>query len=193
MTRRRGDAGNADVPLPITPMLDMAFQLLAFFIMTYNPVDLEGQLDQALPTEAAKAAHKKEDVKLDTKVDANPDLEPPSDLRMEVRALAPGDRYSGNISSIHVGTAAGKEVAIKAVRRRAVKSGRVEEQEEADLLAGLDAYLKDAQKSKDVKNKTSIEARASANLKFMNLMAVQDVCLRNGYKCRFTPPEGRAR
>jgi hypothetical protein len=193
MTRRRGDDGQADVPLPITPMLDMAFQLLAFFIMTYNPTDLEGQLDQALPTEAAKAAHKKEDVKLETKVDANPDLEPPSDLRMEVRALAPGGPFSGNISSIHIGTTAGKEVAIKAVRRRSVKSGRVEEQEEADLLAGLDVYLKDAQKNKDVKNKSSIEVRASANLKVKNLLLVQDVCLRNGFQCRFTPPEGRAR
>lgn len=33
----------ADVEVQITPMLDMAFQILAFFIMTYNPMPLEGQ------------------------------------------------------------------------------------------------------------------------------------------------------
>src|SRR5947208_3700774 len=29
----------------ITPMLDMSFQLLAFFIMTYHPSALEGHID----------------------------------------------------------------------------------------------------------------------------------------------------
>ena len=35
--------------LPITPMLDMAFQLLTFFIMTYRPSALEGHMDLTLP------------------------------------------------------------------------------------------------------------------------------------------------
>jgi biopolymer transport protein ExbD len=32
-----------DVDIPITPMLDMAFQLLTFFILTYHPMPTEGQ------------------------------------------------------------------------------------------------------------------------------------------------------
>ena len=32
-----------EVELPITPMLDMAFQLLTFFILTYQPAPTEGQ------------------------------------------------------------------------------------------------------------------------------------------------------
>jgi biopolymer transport protein ExbD len=35
--------------LPITPMLDMSFQLLAFFILTFNPAPTEGQIALALP------------------------------------------------------------------------------------------------------------------------------------------------
>ena len=35
--------------LPITPMLDMSFQLLAFFIMTFKPADTEGQIALTLP------------------------------------------------------------------------------------------------------------------------------------------------
>ena len=38
-----------DPDLPITPMLDMTFQLLAFFITTFNPTPSEGHLDLALP------------------------------------------------------------------------------------------------------------------------------------------------
>jgi biopolymer transport protein ExbD len=35
--------------LPITPMLDMSFQLLAFFIMTFHPAPTEAQIAMALP------------------------------------------------------------------------------------------------------------------------------------------------
>lgn len=37
-----------DVELPITPMLDMAFQLLTFFILTYRPAPTEGQIAMTL-------------------------------------------------------------------------------------------------------------------------------------------------
>lgn len=35
--------------LPITPMLDMSFQLLAFFIMTFRPMPTEGQIAVSMP------------------------------------------------------------------------------------------------------------------------------------------------
>ena len=35
--------------LPITPMLDMSFQLLAFFVTTYNPGPIEAMLPMGLP------------------------------------------------------------------------------------------------------------------------------------------------
>jgi biopolymer transport protein ExbD len=35
--------------LPITPMLDMSFQLLAFFIMTFRPTPTEAQIAMAFP------------------------------------------------------------------------------------------------------------------------------------------------
>ena len=37
-----------DVEIPITPMLDMAFQLLCFFVLTYNPAPSEGQFSMNL-------------------------------------------------------------------------------------------------------------------------------------------------
>lgn len=40
---RRKKGGGESVDVPITPMLDMAFQLLTFFILTYHPMPSEVQ------------------------------------------------------------------------------------------------------------------------------------------------------
>jgi biopolymer transport protein ExbD len=37
-----------EVDIPVTPMLDMAFQLMTFFIMTYHPGAAEGQFSMNL-------------------------------------------------------------------------------------------------------------------------------------------------
>jgi biopolymer transport protein ExbD len=39
----------ADVELNLAAMLDMAFQLLTFFILTFKPAPVEGQVDLRLP------------------------------------------------------------------------------------------------------------------------------------------------
>jgi biopolymer transport protein ExbD len=50
--RHRGIAtDNVEPDLPITPMLDMSFQLLAFFVMTFNPTPTEGHIDVGLPAQ----------------------------------------------------------------------------------------------------------------------------------------------
>jgi biopolymer transport protein ExbD len=41
------------IPFPVTPMLDMAFQLLAFFILTFQPPSRETRVDLDLPATAA--------------------------------------------------------------------------------------------------------------------------------------------
>ena len=51
MHRRGRQQSPATEPdLPITPMLDMSFQLMAFFILTFRPVPTEGQLALVLPS-----------------------------------------------------------------------------------------------------------------------------------------------
>ena len=51
MSKPRRKADHVEPDLPVTPMLDMAFQLLAFFIVTFKPAPTEGQLALALPRE----------------------------------------------------------------------------------------------------------------------------------------------
>ena len=46
---RRAEADNVEPDLPITPMLDMSFQLMAFFLLTFRPMPLEAQIALALP------------------------------------------------------------------------------------------------------------------------------------------------
>jgi len=48
-----------EIEIPVTPMLDMAFQLLTFFILTYKPAPSEGQFSMnLLPAQAATAMSK---------------------------------------------------------------------------------------------------------------------------------------
>jgi biopolymer transport protein ExbD len=47
--RRKKGTEFVEPDLPITPMLDMSFQLLAFFIMTFKPTPTEGQIAMTLP------------------------------------------------------------------------------------------------------------------------------------------------
>jgi biopolymer transport protein ExbD len=50
--RRRAKRGEnrEEVQFPVTPMLDMAFQLLAFFILTFQSPTSETRIDLYLPT-----------------------------------------------------------------------------------------------------------------------------------------------
>src|SRR4051794_25367790 len=46
--KKHEEPAGVNLSLIITPMLDMAFQLMAFFIMTYHPSSLEGHIDGTL-------------------------------------------------------------------------------------------------------------------------------------------------
>jgi biopolymer transport protein ExbD len=49
MGRRRKRHSQPDVELNLAAMLDMAFQLLTFFILTFRPAPIEGQISLRLP------------------------------------------------------------------------------------------------------------------------------------------------
>jgi biopolymer transport protein ExbD len=49
MSRQRKKRKQGDVELNLAAMLDMAFQLLTFFILTFKPAPVEGQISLRLP------------------------------------------------------------------------------------------------------------------------------------------------
>ena len=55
MSRRKKKHSEDGVALNLAAMLDMAFQLLAFFIMTFKPAPIEGQINLKLPPPEAIA------------------------------------------------------------------------------------------------------------------------------------------
>src|SRR5262249_30379810 len=72
-----------DVTLPITPMLDMSFQLLAFFVMTFQAANaLEGQLDMYLPKAGNPQAKRPDQV--DLSKDSDADLDQQAELAVVV-------------------------------------------------------------------------------------------------------------
>lgn len=48
-SKHKNETEDVAVELPITPMLDMSFQLMAFFIFTFKPAPSEGQIAMSLP------------------------------------------------------------------------------------------------------------------------------------------------
>jgi biopolymer transport protein ExbD len=162
--RRKTDAG-PEPNLPITPMLDMAFQLLAFFVMTYHPSDLEGQMDLSLPSEAITRAEKKEDIDPNAKPDPKP-LELPANLTVLVRTQQDGSN-NGQISALTLQDEAGPQPV--------------------DNLAKLKDELKKRQET--VENKENIKIQADGKLKWQFVIQVMDVCQQAGFKnISFVPP-----
>jgi biopolymer transport protein ExbD len=162
--RRKTDAG-PEPTLPITPMLDMAFQLLAFFVMTYHPSDLEGQMDLSLPSEAITRAEKKEDIDPNAKPDPKP-LELPANLTVLVRTQQDGVN-NGRISALTLQDEAGPQPV--------------------DNLDKLKDELK--KRRETVENKENIKIQADGKLKWESVIQVMDVCQQAGFKnISFVPP-----
>jgi biopolymer transport protein ExbD len=55
MSRKKTRAGDEEVELNLAAMLDMAFQLLTFFILTFKPAPVEGQISIRMPPPQAIA------------------------------------------------------------------------------------------------------------------------------------------
>jgi biopolymer transport protein ExbD len=92
--KKRSVAEPVKADLPITPMLDMSFQLLTFFVFTFRPTPMEGQLSLFLPKEAGNA----------TSMEAPPITDEVSEeFTIEVRSTNLGD-----IASIKMKTPAGE-------------------------------------------------------------------------------------
>lgn len=98
--RVKSDTGSGEefssTSIFVTPMLDMAFQILAFFAFTYHPTALEGQFPISL-VQGETAGDK--DKPTDDKVATDQPTELKSTLFIEVRA-----REKGKIGSIMVGS-----------------------------------------------------------------------------------------
>jgi biopolymer transport protein ExbD len=145
-------------------MLDMAFQLLMFFIINFHPSDLEGQMEMALPADAASKAPKKEMVDPTAKSDKNLDI--PSDLTVVVQAAADAANR-GLVSAVRVEDRAGKA--------------------NLNSIEDLRQHLKKVREG--LENKDGIKIQGDGKLKWSEVVKVMDVCRDAGFKnVSFVPP-----
>src|SRR3954447_1797422 len=80
-----------EVAFPVTPFLDMAFQLLAFFILTFRPPSNESKLDLHLPSSPVALPDSPRGTVKSPSLD-DPDLE--TDLLVRAEADAKGSLAS---------------------------------------------------------------------------------------------------
>ena len=166
-TRRKSEAG-PEPNLPVTPMLDMAFQLLAFFVMTYHPSDLEGQMELSLPSEKISQAKDPSEVKPDAAVDKDQKLELEANLTVIVRTQR-DNVNNGLISGMMLQDLSGPQPV--------------------ETLEKLFDELKARRAT--VANKENIKIQGDAKLKWEEIIKVMDVCQKAGFKnISFAPPPG---
>jgi biopolymer transport protein ExbD len=176
--------------LIITPMLDMAFQLMAFFVMVYNPSPLETHLDGRLKPFSKGAGMVKDKDKAPDK-DAPPvDVEPEEnvDLRIIVKAVAPGKSVKGVWREKSAKTGAW-EYRKEAVRRDGEPTEillKYKDKAEPVPLAGPElefdlAVKRLGDKLKELraaagKAETQIDIDPDSNLRYQHFVEVYDAC-----------------
>ena len=156
MSRRRKEDKPYEPELPITPMLDMSFQLLFFFVMIYRPSALEVQLDLNLPAVGQKKAQKLEDV--DPKAQSDTNIEVPADVTVAITTQRGAG--GGSIGQLVVQSANGEKVAANL-------------KELGEELKKMRSKVGDA---KDIK------IQADSKLKWAFVVQVMDVCHASGFE-----------
>jgi biopolymer transport protein ExbD len=171
---RKKDHSPLEVDLPITPMLDMAFQMLVFFILTYTPAALETHIDADLRpakpavAKAADSEPKDDQEDKDNPADENPDAE--ESLTVFVEALSEKDRVEpdavGSPKRIYVQTPESDKKRLVCSQDDSLDQG----------LKKLEAVLVKFLRTSENAESTVVDIYADGKLKFDYLIRVQDVC-----------------
>jgi biopolymer transport protein ExbD len=166
--------GGVNLSYIITPFLDMSFQLLAFFIMTYHPSALEGHIDGKLVPPSDVAIHTNKPVPTnELPPDSDPDLA--ETFLVIIKSVAKGqqegNRNDGEPSRILL-----KQPQDTTPATIADSDGTLDEG-----LKKLEAELKRLLKQPGAV-KSNIKIEGDGDLKHMYVMRVYDVCKLSGYQ-----------
>jgi biopolymer transport protein ExbD len=156
MAYRRHRDPVLDVELPITPMLDLAFQVLLFFILTYHPSQLEGQLELVLPdaAEGKAAAPVDHPASMDEPI---PEL--PAEITVVIKTHQTGE-HAGSVSRI-----------------------KIESPEGSREVDGRDELRRHLQKLRPgLVNQTDVKLQGESGLKTAHFIEIMDECMRAGFK-----------
>ncbi len=174
MPRHVKNEATPEIAIPIVPMLDMTFQLLAFFIMTYHPSELsEGAVEFTLP---ASGVAKAKDNDPDPTAISEKDLAGVAHITLEVQT----------------GQGANKGSIVNIIVQEAASGGGYA----CTTVEALGKYLKQKHDEinptkKNARDETTdIKITIASKLKQAEVMKVIDACLNVGQfsKISFAPP-----
>jgi len=148
--RKRRDQGSVEMNL--AAMLDMAFQLLTFFILTFRPAPIEGQLAVHLPPPVPQ-----------TKVEAN-----------AVQTLGSSSEVQPDIETLHLQVTADPFGDVKQV---SVESSSIPGPLQAAAIGALEKKLQSILGAKNVPF-DRVQIAVDGQLRYGELMKVIDVCSR---------------
>jgi len=164
--RHRGEGPGVEVTLPITPMLDMSFQLLFFFMATFNPTDPEGAQALAVAKEAKQQEEKPKEKKATPA--KNPDMidpmkgETPPDEKIEqdvdLRLVIKKKKQGENSVELKDGSAPPIQVAELSTIERTT-DGKEKKKFNEDLIKHLSGKLKQRKKDAEDAAKAEVEAK----------------------------------
>jgi biopolymer transport protein ExbD len=181
MSRREPDPlMETDLGRVIVPMLDMSFQLLFFFVATFNPGKAEGKMALNLPATGQAKAKDLANVDLTKISDAN--LEIPSDFVVVVSSHE--DSFTVSIKDSDKTDKVGEARGLTPQNRHA-EIGKLLE----TLREQLAEKLKAKQDREGPKTTDNVKIEANKKTKHADLVAVMDTCVRSGYsQVGFAPP-----
>lgn len=190
MTRKVNSTSTPhEVAMPITPMLDMAFQLMFFFITTFalNPQGLsaddsrkqddkrEGQMDLSLPAKEVGNPAK-------GRKDGIPEFDEVMKLDSEVTVRIRGRNNGidrGQIDAISISGSAGDEELPRAADER-----------DATLKFRLEAikvgFAEINQPMRD--NKPAVRLTADSVVYWNEVVRIMDLCHKSGFQVNFARP-----
>jgi len=176
--KHRTEDKPTEVTLPITPMLDMAFQMLFFFIATFNPVAAsEGQMDLSLPAKSTPVSPDQKTMKKDIESHKE-EIDIPADVTVSLRGLW-DPQLRGRISTISITQNAGPKII----------PGTDREREEA-LRAELRAIRPpEGTVGPDGKKKVpNVRMEAESNVHWMAVVRIMDICYQEKFQVSFSKP-----
>jgi biopolymer transport protein ExbD len=166
-----------EVQLPITPMLDMAFQLLFYFLVTFNPPSFrEGQMTLSLPAKSDAAAKAPDQVNPLSEAHKE-EIDDKAVVTINLRGYKdPLNRGLISYLTINSDNANDEEIT------------GTPEQREQKLKEKLEAVKPVEGDAKDKKKVPTVRMAAESDVRWSQVMRMMDVCYRAGYQVSFIKP-----
>jgi biopolymer transport protein ExbD len=156
----------------------MAFQLMFFFLATFNPISQkEGQMDLSLPSKSDPAAKNPKDVKPTSEAHKE-EVDDKADFTITLRGYQ-DTKSKGQISALIFDANPGGKEALDGT----------EEVREEKLRQKLAKAKPSEAKDKDGKKKVpTVRMEAEKDLRWSQVVRIMDICYKAGFQVSFAKP-----